>query len=85
MEGQQGSQHRMSSMPSPPANAAPSKSVTRVPMLHSLELTPFVDELPIPQRIAAVQGHTLRVAMREIHAKVHRDVELRRIPHSSGH
>ena len=43
-------------------------------MLHSLELTPFVDELPLPQRVAPVGDHRLRVVMREIHAKVHRDV-----------
>jgi spore coat protein A len=43
-------------------------------MLHSLELTPFVDELPLPHRATPVAPHTLRIAMREIHAKVHRDV-----------
>jgi spore coat protein A len=43
-------------------------------MLHSLELTPFVDELPLPERVAHVGQHHLRVVMREIHAKVHRDV-----------
>jgi spore coat protein A, manganese oxidase len=42
-------------------------------MLHSLELAPFVDELPLPQRVAP-GSHPLRVVMREIHAKVHRDV-----------
>jgi len=44
-----------------------------VPMLHSLELTPFVDPLPLPEPVHAVSGK-LRIAMREIHAKVHRDV-----------
>jgi spore coat protein A len=43
-------------------------------MLHSLELAPFVDELPLPQRVSAGRDHRLRVVMREIHAKVHRDV-----------
>jgi spore coat protein A len=43
-------------------------------MLHSLELTPFVDELPLPQRATSITPHTVRVVMREIHAKVHRDV-----------
>jgi spore coat protein A len=42
--------------------------------LHVLELTPFVDELPLPQRIAAPAHGPLRVTMREIHAKVHRDI-----------
>jgi spore coat protein A, manganese oxidase len=43
-------------------------------MLHSLELTPFVDELPLPRRLAPVGADRLRVVMREVHAKVHRDV-----------
>jgi spore coat protein A, manganese oxidase len=46
-------------------------------MLHTLELTPFVDPLPLPQ-IAHPTIHngkrTLTVTMQEIHAKVHRDV-----------
>jgi spore coat protein A len=43
-------------------------------MLHSLGLTPFVDALPMPERVMPVGSHLLRVVMREIHAKVHRDV-----------
>jgi spore coat protein A len=43
-------------------------------MLHSLDLAPFVDALPLPQRARTIAPHTLRIAMREIHAKVHRDV-----------
>ena len=43
-------------------------------MLHSLGLTPFVDALPIPERVTPVGPHPQRVVMREIHAKVHRDV-----------
>ena len=58
----------MGAMPSPPANGAPT-----LPMLHSLELTPFVDELELPKRIVAGHGK-VRVTMREVHAKVHRDV-----------
>jgi spore coat protein A len=46
-------------------------------MLHTLELTPFVDPLPLP-RIACPTVHngkrTLTVTMQEIHAKVHRDI-----------
>jgi spore coat protein A len=51
-----------------------------LPMLHSLELPPFVDALPLPERLYPIapkrpgQAHTLRIAMRETHAKVHRDV-----------
>ena len=45
------------------------------PMLHTLELPPFVDPLPIPE-IVRPSGphHRLTVTMREIHTKVHRDV-----------
>jgi spore coat protein A len=46
-------------------------------MLHTLELPPFVDPLPLPQ-IARPTLHNgkraLTVTMQEIHAKVHRDV-----------
>jgi spore coat protein A len=61
------------SMPMPSAHAhAPAGPPP--PMLHSLGLAPFVDELPLPQRAVPVAPHKLRIAMREIHAKVHRDV-----------
>ncbi len=44
-------------------------------MLHSLELTPFVDALPLPPVLHATSsGKPLRIVMREIHARVHRDV-----------
>ena len=43
-------------------------------MLHSLQLEPFVDALPLPERMSAGHARPLRVTMREIHAKVHRDV-----------
>jgi spore coat protein A len=43
-------------------------------MLHNLELPPFVDPMPLPQ-IARPGAHgRIRIAMREIHAQVHRDV-----------
>jgi len=58
-----------SSSPLPSGAAAPP-----IPLLHSLELPPFVDALPIPQRLHARPGKKLRIAMREVHAKVHRDV-----------
>jgi spore coat protein A len=62
--------------------AAPQGIAARkpVPMLHSLELPPFVDALPLPERLRPAppkhkgQPHTLRVAMREVQAKYHRDV-----------
>ncbi len=68
-------QHQMGSNPSPPVNAA----AAPLPMLHSLELPSFVDELPLPERIDAVKDHKIRVTMREIHHKVHRDVPATRI------
>ncbi len=56
------------------------QATKRMPMLHSLELPPFVDALPIPERLHPVatkrrgQPKTLRVAMREVHGTFHRDV-----------
>jgi spore coat protein A len=47
------------------------------PMLHALELPAFVDPLPVAEtlRPALHKGqHALDLSMREIHAKVHRDV-----------
>ena len=46
-------------------------------MLHTLALPPFVDALPLPQivRPTLQNGHrSLTITMREIRAKVHRDV-----------
>ncbi len=45
-----------------------------VPRLHGAELTPFVDALPIPAAAHPSPNGGLRIAMREIHVKVHRDV-----------
>jgi len=47
------------------------------PMLHTLELAPFVDALPLPEIAKPVlhNGHrSLTISMQEVHAKVHRDV-----------
>ena len=55
-----------------PAWAAPAK-----PMLHVLELPPFVDALPLPENASLVhsaKAKRLQVRMREIHASVHRDL-----------
>ncbi len=44
------------------------------PMLHNLQLPPFVDPLPLPA-VARPNAHGhLRIAMREVHARVHRDL-----------
>ena len=52
-----------------PIPVAPSK-----PLLHLLELAPFVDELELPRRAQEHASHRLRIGMREVHVKVHRDV-----------
>ncbi len=55
----------------------PIKPNSKSLMLHTLELTPFVDPLPLPQvACPAIQNgkRSLTVTMQEIHAKVHRDV-----------
>ena len=48
-----------------------------VPMLNAFSLAPFVDEMPVPQRIRPIstaQPNKLRITMREVHAKLHRDI-----------
>ena len=67
-------QHPMGAMPMPTKEGPPQTSPKPQPELHSLELTPFVDELPLPVRIVAHPHKKTRITMREIHAKVHRDV-----------
>jgi spore coat protein A len=49
----------------------PMPAAPKAPMLHAMELTPFADALPLPVRVPA---HNAHIAMREIHAKLHRDV-----------
>ena len=47
------------------------------PMLHSLALAPFADALPLPERAPILDRNSSRlvqIRMREVHAKVHRDV-----------
>jgi spore coat protein A len=62
--------HQMSPAQKPVPNA-PDKTV---PMLHVLQLPPFVDPLPLPETMGVAHPGKLRITMREIHAKVHRDV-----------
>jgi len=50
------------------------KATPAIPRLHSAELTPFVDALRIPLTARAISSGRLRIAMREVRAKVHRDV-----------
>ena len=58
---------------------ASENSVPDPPMLHTLQLAPFVDRLPLPQTATLLKPtktspHKLSIAMREVHAKVHRDL-----------
>jgi spore coat protein A len=76
---QQGMQHTMptgqNTSKTPGQKPAKNQAAPVVPELHSLELPPCVDELPLPERLVAAEHHgRLRVTMREIHVKVHRDV-----------
>ncbi len=67
------SQMAMARMQSPRPNA-PGKSS---PMLHALELPPFVDPLPLPETARPILRNgkrSLTISMQEIHARVHRDV-----------
>ncbi len=57
--------------------ARPSAPGSHAPMLHTLELPPFVDPLPIPQVLRPTLRNGRRFAsltMQESHVKVHRDV-----------
>jgi len=60
-------------MPMPAQGPAIAKRVA-VPMLHCLELRPFVDPLPIPPVARPNASGRIRIAMRESFAKVHADV-----------
>jgi spore coat protein A len=59
--------------------AAPPIAPPAKPLLHSLELTPFVDPLPLPQRVQHSAPRKLRIGMRQVHVKVHRDVPATRM------
>ncbi|NYF91722.1 multicopper oxidase [Tunturiibacter empetritectus] len=58
------------------AGMAPTQQSDK-PAINGFSLTPFVDELPLPERarpISSLHPHKLRITMREIHAKAHRDI-----------
>ncbi len=65
-------------MPTPTSTPAASQHAqTMPPMLRSTDVTPFVDTLPLPQRAVPLHRHgvhRLRIAMREVHDKIHRDL-----------
>jgi spore coat protein A len=67
---QQVTKESMAAMAPLPPKFAP---VKLPPMLHCLSLAPFVDPLPLPARLHPRHGK-IHIAMREVHAKVHRDV-----------
>jgi spore coat protein A len=59
------------------ATPAVATSGQSAPMLHTLQLAPFVDALPLPQVVRPVKRNgrnQMTVTMREIHTRVHRDV-----------
>ena len=63
---------------------APDPTPPRIgaPMLNTLALTPFVDELLLPEilRPTVQNGHrTLTIRMREVHARLHRDIPTTRL------
>jgi spore coat protein A len=70
---QQQTAHEAMAMPMVTQKRSPSGLASPKPMLHCLELAPFVDPLPIPTRLTPHHGK-LRIDMREIHVKLHRDV-----------
>ena len=45
-----------------------------VPQLNAFTLVPFVDEMPLPERIQPDSTHKLRITMREVRTKIHRDI-----------
>jgi spore coat protein A, manganese oxidase len=44
-----------------------------IPQLNAFNLVPFVDEMPLPKRITP-GADKLRITMREVHTKIHRDI-----------
>jgi len=63
--------------PKPTPMSMTSAAPLAVPIFHASNLASFVDPLPLPERarpVAAAHPRKFRIAMREIHAKVHRDL-----------
>ncbi len=58
----------------PSIHQAPNAPDAHTPMLHLLELPPFVDPLPLPAPLGTPSPCKLTITMREIHAKIHRDL-----------
>ena len=55
----------------------PAAAPPMIPQLNAFNLVPFVDEMPLPERIRPISSanpNKLRITMREVHAKLHRDI-----------
>ncbi|MBW4038865.1 MAG: multicopper oxidase domain-containing protein [Acidobacteria bacterium] len=66
---------RQMSMPMTPRAASPTDSAKPMPpMIHAASLTPFVDVLPMPTPIHINADGKSRIAMRETHVQLHRDL-----------
>ena len=80
-----GSSHALGQMAGMSVGRAPNAPDSHAPMLHVLELPPFVDPLPVPAPLGTLSPHgtlsprKLKITMREIHAKVHRDIPATRM------
>ncbi len=76
LPAQQSAHDAMPGMSMPTTPTGSGQAAPDVSMLHSLQLTPFVDPLPLPTRAIPTHGspNKLRIAMREVHARVHRDL-----------
>jgi spore coat protein A len=71
----QGMASGMQAMSQTTSQPRPNAEGATAPMLHVLELPPFVDPLPLPEILRPTASNTkLRITMREIHARIHRDV-----------
>lgn len=57
----------------PPSAPSPQVAQVQPKLIAAANLAAFVDPLPLPKRIEAGHG-AVHMAMREVHAKVHRDV-----------
>ena len=69
-------------LPQMPMPMRPNAPDSKSPMLHTLELPPFVDAMPIPSIVRPTLRngqHGLSISMQEVHAKVHRDVPATRM------
>jgi spore coat protein A len=68
------------SMPMPTEGSGTGiRIATAVAMLHGMDLRPFADALPLPNRVRSGGSGGVRIGMREVFEKVHADVPPSRI------